>query len=147
MPPAWRVEQIKSSKSASEFFKNHMLSKAGKYVPLQAARYAVNMLMISKHGTLEFRHFTGTVDPSEARTIAEYMREFCHAALNSGEGMDAIFARMPGWDFPGEFFADGALEAGYIKTTRKYDRSTPKFIMVGEKIGIGSASRRYKGEA
>ncbi|MCA1776060.1 MAG: pyridoxal-phosphate dependent enzyme [Loktanella sp.] len=143
MPPEWRVQQIMAATTAEDFFRRHMLNKAGEYRPLQATRYAVNFLMLHKQDTVEFRHFLGGDQPAHVQTVCEYAREFMTAALVTGEPMPEIFERNPHWEFPPAQVTDQTLEAGYRETEKKGDRGTPKYILLGEKVGDGSASKRW----
>ena len=144
MPPEWRVDQIMGAETVDDFFRNHMLNKDGKHTPLQATRYAVNFLMLDKHGTIEFRHFLGAYAADHVRTVCEYAREFVRAALVTGEPMPDIFRRCDHWEFPPPVVVDAELEKGYQASKLKdQGRSTPKYILLGEKVGAGSADKEW----
>lgn|GEM_PF-5218898 len=140
MPPKWRVKQIMEAKTVEEFFTNHMLSKAGKFTPLQSKRYAVNMVKLKQIETIEFRHFHGPENEKQVRTALEISRDFLECALNNIPFDEVWNDKIKNWELPPPQPLDVELEKKYHETKVKdLGRSTPKYILNGNKVGGGSS--------
>ena len=142
--PWWRCDQVMQATTPQEFWRFYMLDKSGEYKPMQARRYGVNMLMLKRQGTVEFRHFFPTTKPQEVQSCLEYSREFLVAALRTGEPIDSVLDRNPHWRFPPEPQFDPEMEKAFRATRYKEDaKSKQKYVLVGAK-NCGGASREGK---
>lgn len=138
--PWWRFEQVMQAKTADEFWRNYMLDKKGEYKPMQARRYGVNMLMLKRQGTVEFRHFFPTTDPHHVASCLEYSQKYLVAALRTGEPLDRILDRHDQWVFPPEPEFDPEMEQAFRATRNKRDaQSKEKYVLVGYKAAKGAS--------
>lgn len=85
-----------------------------------APRPGLNLRSLSKHGTIEFRHFPGTADPDEIHECATWALAFTAAALRGGPPVQELWASRT-WHFPEFRLYDHALETGYLATTYRPD--------------------------
>lgn len=145
MPPEWRINQIMKANTVEEFFNNHMLSKAGKFTPLQAKRYAVNLLKLKQTGTIEFRHFHGPENEKHVRSALELSRSFLECALQGVPFDEVWYHKEKEWELPPPQPLDVELEKRYHETKIKnLGRSTPKYVLNGIKVGSGSSTINKK---
>src|SRR5690606_12459417 len=76
VPGPERVEEILSATTFDEFYKGHYpprKDKPGRAYSL-APRPGVNLRSLHKHGTVEFRHFYGSVDVFEITSMASFAK-------------------------------------------------------------------------
>jgi hypothetical protein len=83
-----------------------------------APRPGMNLRSLWKHGTIEYRHFPGTLDPVEIESCAEWCLRFTQAAIDDGPEADELW-RQREWRMPRFVACDPALERGYHETKFK----------------------------
>lgn len=98
MLPAARVHEMMMATTTRGFFEGHAaLGKDGKRAWFFSPRAGINLRqMWEATGTIEFRHFPGTLSEEEMFSCVEWCRLFLDAALNTGERPSAIFERNKG---------------------------------------------------
>ena len=91
--PAKRVEAQLRADTVQEFFEAECVrDRHGRVMWHAQPRAAVNLRQMWKEtNTVEFRHFPGTLQPSEVVTCARWCRAFLLDALNTRRGPEAIF--------------------------------------------------------
>ena len=95
-----QVKTCMEATTAEEFINGHA-PKNNKGEPLWALaiRGGINISQLRETNTIEFRHFTPTIDTEELECCFSWIHEFMNAALVTGESVDSIYSRKP-WKFP-----------------------------------------------
>jgi len=118
MLPEARYEEAMKAETFGEFYDAHApIGKSGKRVFHLAPRAAVNMKSLKKHGTIEFRHFFGTLDMVKMRNCLIWCAKFLNAALNNMGEPTEILERLPWLTFPHPEPFNVELAKGFDKTT------------------------------
>lgn len=80
-----------------------------------APRPGMNLRSLWKHGTIEYRHFPGTIDPEEIESCAEWCLRVTRAAVEGGPEVEEIWGQRE-WKIPKFVPCDARLERGYHET-------------------------------
>ena len=84
-----------------EFKQAHSTQQPLGFTAINARRSGVNMNSLFKHGTVEFRHFTGCDDPQTLLWCFKWCQAFMFCALNNPHiGVLEIAKRTGGVNFP-----------------------------------------------
>lgn len=92
-------QEIMNSTSFSEFYEGHFPGEKG-HKSYMSKRPGINMRSLKDNGTIEFRHFFGTLDLLEYKSCLTWCMEFINAALNTGEEPKDIIKRNSWMIFP-----------------------------------------------
>jgi len=118
MLPEARYAEAMRAETFEEFYDAHApVGKNGQRLFQFAPRAAVNMKSLKKHGTIEFRHFFGTLNMVEMRNCLIWCAEFLNAALNNMGEPAEILERLPWLTFPQPKPFDVRLAKGFDLTT------------------------------
>lgn len=82
--PSSRIPEILAATTPREFYDAHFASRRdgrGRAYGV-APRYTLNLRSIHKHGTVEFRMFSGTTEPDEVREILAFSERYVEEALS-----------------------------------------------------------------
>jgi hypothetical protein len=89
-----------SAESPEEFINGHApKDKSGKPLWALAIRGGINLSQLRETNTIEFRHFTPTLDIDELESCFSWVLRFMEAALVTGETPDQILSSRK-WKFP-----------------------------------------------
>lgn len=111
-----RYEEMISATTPQQFYDAHApLGKKGQRVWHIVPRAGMNLRSLWKHGTIEFRHFPGTIDPEEIESAVSWCSMFVEAALITNEPAETLYAKRT-WKFPQFKKYQHALEMQYQKT-------------------------------
>lgn len=95
-----QVEACLAAETPEEFINGHApKDKNGKPLWALAVRGGINLSQLRETNTIEFRHFTPTLDIDELESCFEWVYAFVRAALETGESVDEIYAKRR-WKFP-----------------------------------------------
>lgn len=83
-----------------------------------AKRPGMNLRSLWKHGTIEFRHFPGTIDPVEVESACSWCLEFFHDYVLGEATLEEIYGRRT-WYFPKFRRYDHKLQLGFEATKFK----------------------------
>ncbi len=127
--PQNRLDEMMLAKTPQEFHDAHAApSKDGtKRLWHIAPRAGMNMRSLWKHGTIEFRHFPGTLDPEEVHDCAMWCQEFVRIAMMSSRNEIAgtpqtlthDLWKSRTWKIPKFVKYDHELMLGFEKTKHK----------------------------
>ena len=98
--PDSRVAAMMAAQTTQEFYEEHApLTEKGRMWYF-SPRAGINLRqMWEETNTIEFRHFPGTLNIKEMESCIRWCRDFLHAALNTGETPNEIYAAAS-WKFP-----------------------------------------------
>lgn len=95
-----QVEACMAAQTPEEFINGHApKDKNGKPLWALAVRGGINLSQLRETNTIEFRHFTPTLNVAELESCFEWVYAFTKAALETGESVDEIYAKRQ-WKFP-----------------------------------------------
>jgi len=95
-----QVKACLNAESPEEFINGHApKDKNGKPLWALAVRSGINLSQLRETDTIEFRHFTPTLDVEELECCFQWIHDFTEAALTTGESVDEIYAKR-NWKFP-----------------------------------------------
>jgi hypothetical protein len=95
-----QVEACMSAETPEEFINGHApKGKDGKPQWALAVRGGINLSQLRETNTIEFRHFTPSLDTRQLQCCFEWIHSFVNAALVTGESVESLYASRP-WKFP-----------------------------------------------
>lgn len=114
-PTVKRFTEVMSSRTPQEFFENHATKdKNGKLCWAITPRDGINLRQLWETGTIEFRHFFGTLDLEEIRSCLIWCAKFVDLAINEPTTPPiAILKRYPNLKFPKPTKFAANLQRGY----------------------------------
>ena len=123
--PHDRVLRALEATTFDEFFAAHApVSKEGKPLWALTTRAGINLLQLKETGTIEFRHFPGTLVGTELLDCFCWIHQFFYCALEGGDPI-ALFKSQP-WTFPKFEPFDHNCEIGYQYTN--FDKNSRKVV-------------------
>ena len=123
--PRDRVVKALNANTVEEFFAAHAPVQAdGKPAWGLTTRAGINLLQLKETDTIEFRHFTNTLDVLELECCFIWIQCFMSAALTDGKSPASIFNDVTGWKFPPFQPFNHAMEVGYQWTN--FDKNPRK---------------------
>lgn len=117
-----RYQEIMNSTNFTEFYEGHFPGNKG-HKAYMSKRPGINMRSLKDNGTIEFRHFFGTLDLLEYKSCITWCSEFLNAALNTGEEPKSIIKRFPWMIFPKAKRFSLYLQRGFEKTQYHKDET------------------------
>lgn len=122
VPKPDRVEEMMAATTPDEFYQGHYAptKNGGRNYALTPRSY-VNLRSLHKHGTVEFRHFYGTADGHQFRSMLQYCETFLRQALGERRPVSEWFLEGlmdRDWSFPGMEPFSAELEASWRETKR-----------------------------
>jgi len=128
--PAARVKEALAAESPQAFFDAHSKLQAnGSRAYGLTTRAGINLLQLKETDTVEFRHFTNTLDPAKLRCCFEWVAAFIPAALDNALVPELVAASRQ--DFPEFVPYNHTMEVGYGFTN--FDKNSRK--VVTERVG------------
>lgn len=100
--PEWKYNMCMAATTTEEFKLAHAKVKDGTVMYQTMKRYAVNLYSITKHGTVEFRHFFPTLDPDIIRDTLKYCVAFVHESLKDNPRPVSEIIDWSSFKFPTE---------------------------------------------
>jgi len=95
-----QVAACMGAETAEEFINGHApKNKEGKPQWALAVRGGINVSQLRETNTVEFRHFTPSLDTDEIESCFNWVHAFMNAALVTGETPDQLYATRT-WKFP-----------------------------------------------
>jgi hypothetical protein len=89
-----------NAKTPEEFINGHApRGKDGTPQWALAVRGGINISQLRETNTIEFRHFTPTLNIEELRSCFDWIQAFVNAALVTGESVSSLYASRT-WNFP-----------------------------------------------
>ena len=123
--PHDRVLRALDASTFDEFLAAHApVSKEGKPLWALTTRAGINLLQLKETGTIEFRHFPGTLSGMELLDCFCWIHQFLYCALDDGDPI-ALFKSQP-WSFPKFEPYDHNCEIGYQYTN--FDKNSRKVV-------------------
>ena len=123
--PHDRVLRALDATTFDEFFAAHApVSKTGDPVWALTTRAGINLLQLKETGTIEFRHFPGTLVGTELLDCFCWIHQFFYCALEGGDPV-SLFKSQP-WTFPKFEPFDHNCEIGYQYTN--FDKNSRKVV-------------------
>jgi len=123
--PKARVERAMEARTVAEFFAAHAPVQAnGQPAWGLTTRAGINLLQLKETDTVEFRHFTNTLDLAKLRCCFEWVATFIPAALDGASVGELLSASN--YDFPQFVPYDHAMEVGYGYTN--FDKNSRKVV-------------------
>ena len=90
--PEARWEELLAATTPREVYEAHAPMKFdGGRMWMIAPRPGMNLRSLWKHGTIEYRHFPGTLNPQEIEDSAEWVMQFTQAAINGQPSVDVLY--------------------------------------------------------
>ena len=122
-----QVSRCMAATTPQEFIDGHApVSKKGKVLWALATRGGINISQLRETGTIEFRHFTPTLELDELESCFRWVRDFMEAALYTGESAQSVYERQT-WKFPAFAEYDHNLDVVFRWTDlEKNNRTTIK---------------------
>jgi hypothetical protein len=118
-----RVEEALQASTVREFFDAHSkLQGNGKRAYGLTTRAGINLLQLQETNTVEFRHFTNTLDVKKLASCFVWVAKFIEGALD-GASVDEL-TRAYAYDFPEFAPYDFNREVGYQYTN--FDKNSRK---------------------
>lgn len=105
-----------AAKTVTGFFEAEVPTDAGKPLWHLQARVSVNLRQLLETDTIEFRHFPGTLSPSELLTCLHWCKKFLINALEDNN-VQPLLEWAKGKAFPKFHLYDHDLEVRYRATT------------------------------
>ena len=123
--PAARVQEALQATTPEQFFDAHsrLQANGGRAYGL-TTRAGINLLQLKETDTVEFRHFTNTLDPAKLRCCFEWVAAFIPAALDNALVPELVAAS--GQNFPEFAPYNHAMEVGYGFTN--FDKNSRKVV-------------------
>ena len=123
--PTARVTEILSANTVQEFYDAHSkLQGDGKRAYGLTTRAGINLLQLKETDTVEFRHFTNTLDVAKLQSCFEWVARFIPAALDNAPVPELLNAYK--YTFPEFVPFDYHMERGYCYTN--FDKNTRKIV-------------------
>ena len=123
--PHDRVLRALEATTFEEFYAAHApVSKEGKPLWALTTRAGINLLQLKETGTIEFRHFPGTLVGTELLDCFSWIHQFLFCALDDGNPVE-LFKSQP-WTFPQFEPYNHNCEIGYQYTN--FDKNTRKVV-------------------
>jgi hypothetical protein len=122
---AARVEEALQADTVEGFFDAHSRVQAnGKRAYGLTTRAGINLLQLKETDTVEFRHFTNTLDEQKLRSCFQWVANFIPAAMDNAPVSELLSA----YDFQFPEFQpyDHAMEVGYQFTN--FDKLSRKVV-------------------
>jgi hypothetical protein len=120
-----RVKRALQANSVEEFFAAHAPVQAdGKPAWGLTTRAGINLLQLKETDTIEFRHFTNTLDVHELECCFIWVHNFMNAALTGSHTPAELFKEVIDWHFPPFQPYNHAMEVGYQWTN--FDKNSRK---------------------
>jgi hypothetical protein len=95
-----QIAACMGAETPEEFINGHApKDKTGKPLWALAIRGGINLSQLRETNTIEFRHFTPSLDSSEIECCFSWIHRFVEAALFTGETPDQIYSSR-NWKFP-----------------------------------------------
>jgi hypothetical protein len=121
--PAARVAEAMQATTVREFFDAHSkLQTDNKRAYGLTTRAGINLLQLQETDTVEFRHFTNTLDVKKLASCFVWVAKFIEGALNDALVSELLSAYS--YDFPEFAPFDFAMECGYQYTN--FDKNSRK---------------------
>lgn len=128
--PTARVEEALQADTVEGFFDAHSRLQAnGKRAYGLTTRAGVNLLQLKETDTVEFRHFTNTLNEQKLRSCFQWVANFIPAAMDNAPVAELLSAYD--YQFPEFQPYDHAMEVGYQFTN--FDKLSRK--VVTERVG------------
>ena len=126
--PKARVEAMMKATSTKEFYEEHAHRDAkGNPSWFQCPRAGINLRqMWEETGTIEFRHFPGTLSMVEMESCIRWCKEFLNAALNRDDVSPREFYNESAWKFPE--FQPYEFETEQVYQWTNFDVNTRKDV-------------------
>ena len=123
--PNTRVVEALAAKTPQAFFDAHsrLQANGGRAYGL-TTRAGINLLQLKETDTVEFRHFTNTLDPAKLRCCFEWVAAFIPAALDKAAVGQLVLSS--GRNFPEFAPYNHAMEVGYGFTN--FDKNSRKVV-------------------
>jgi hypothetical protein len=123
--PQARVEEALSATTVAEFFDAHSRPQAngGRAYGL-TTRAGVNLLQLKETDTVEFRHFTNTLDVGQLRSCFVWARNFVPMVLDGASVSEMLCQHE--FDFPEFAPFNHAMEVGYQFTN--FDKNPRRVV-------------------
>lgn len=119
--PEWRLDLQDAATSPRGFFTAEALDvKTGKVHFAIATRAAINLRSLLDNGTIECRHYPGTLDPAALANAVNWSRTYLAAALEDADPRPALAGLDP---FPRFGHYIHWMEVGFMATSRKYNKA------------------------
>ena len=113
--PAARVAEAMEATTVRQFFDAHSKLQAnGKRAYGLTTRAGINLLQLQETDTVEFRHFTNTLDVGELSCCFMWVANFIEGALDNAS-VPELLAAYP-YEFPSFMLYNHAMEVGYEYT-------------------------------
>lgn len=123
--PKERVERALQATTVGEFFAAHApQDKNGKPAWGLTTRAGINLLQLKETDTVEFRHFTNTLDTYELVSCFVWMLEFMKGAFDNAPVSQLLSAQD--YQFPGFLPYNHNMEVGYQYTN--FDKNSRKVV-------------------
>lgn len=118
--PEDRVQEALQAKTPEEFFDAHSkLQGDGKRAYGLTTRAGINLLQLKETDTVEFRHFTNTLDVRKLASCFVWVAKFIPAALDNAPVSELLSAYA--YDFPEFAPFDYHMECGYAYTNFQHN--------------------------
>jgi hypothetical protein len=118
--PEARVAEAMQATTVREFFDAHSKLQAdGKRAYGLTTRAGINLLQLQETDTVEFRHFTNTLDIKKLASCFVWVSKFIEGALNNATVPELLSAYA--YDFPEFAPFDFAMECGYGYTNFQHN--------------------------
>ena len=128
--PEARVAEVMSATTVEQFFDAHSKLQAnGKRAYGLTTRAGINLLQLKETDTVEFRHFTNTLDVYELASCFTWVLEFMTRVWDNPTVEELVGAQN--YQFPGFLPYDHDMEVGYQFTN--FDKNSRK--VVGQRLG------------
>ena len=102
--PRYRVEEQLKAKTVQEFLEAEApRSKKGKVLWHAQPRASINLRQLLQTDTIEFRHWSGTLNSIELLNAIEYCRDYLEDAIYSQRGWESLWKKYKGLAFPKTF--------------------------------------------
>ena len=123
--PSARVEEALKADTVNEFFDAHskLQANGGRAYGL-TTRAGINLLQLKETDTVEFRHFTNTLDLLELKSCFEWVSNFIPAALDNAPVEELLSSYS--YRFPQFQPYNHAMEVGYQYTN--FDKLSRKVV-------------------
>jgi hypothetical protein len=121
--PEARVSEALQASTVREFFDAHSkLQSNGKRAYGLTTRAGINLLQLQETNTVEFRHFTNTLDVKKLASCFVWVAKFIEGALDNATVPELLSAYA--YDFPEFAPFDYNMELGYCYTN--FDKNSRK---------------------
>jgi len=120
--PVDRYTEAIRATTFEEFYDAHAPpTKNGNRAWHVTVRPGINLRQLKETGTVEFRHFYGTLDIEEIRSCLIWCKEFINCALNTGDPPSTILEKHKDLKFPKKKPYKHILQKMWRMTTRNHN--------------------------